>query len=238
MNLTHRPLGVASYGEAWELQRQARRALQQRPDAPEVVFTVEHPAVLTAGTRAAPENLRADEPSLRARGVAIEHIERGGDWTYHGPGQLVVYPIVSLRRRRMGAKAYVAGLEATMERLARRALAAAGADAGVSLIRKCGAPGLWARRDDGSTCKLGAVGVHISRGVTLHGLALNLDPDPWGFDWIVPCGLAGEETSSVAALVRESGGDVGALPSVVEAGRWAFDVLADELDARSSVRPG
>lgn len=228
--LRHRPLGRRGYARTWTLQKEVREQLKAGLDAePDVLLTVEHPPVLTAGRRAAPENLLLSPEQANGLGVHVQHIERGGDWTYHGPGQLVAYPIVALRRRGLSVKGYVAALEDAMASVAKRALVAAGCSGAVALGRRCGAPGLWATRPDGTDAKLGAVGVHVSRGVTLHGLALNLNPDPWGFSWIVPCGLAGEETSSLARLARELGGNESAIPTVEEAGHWLMEVLPTTL---------
>ena len=232
--LLHRPLGRRSYASTWDLQLQVREKLKGGLDAePDVLLTVEHPPVLTAGRRAGPKNLLLSPEEARALGVDIQHIERGGDWTYHGPGQLVAYPIVALRRRGLSVKGYVAALEDAMQSVASRILTAAGCDGIVTLRRRCGAPGLWAMRADETEMKLGAVGVHVSRGVTIHGLALNLNTEPWGFSWIVPCGLVGAETSSLGRLVREFGGDEAAIPTVEEAGQWLMDVLPSCLLAHA-----
>jgi len=231
--LVHRRLGRAEYAETWALQRALREEIKSAPqDHPDIVLTVEHPPVLTAGRRARDSNLLHSIDELAVLGVAVHRIDRGGDWTYHGPGQVVVYPIVSLRRRRLSVKGHVAALEDAMIETAVRALAAAGVR-DVEVVRRCGAPGAWVRRPDGSEGKVGAVGVHVSRGVTLHGLALNLDPDPWGFGWIVPCGLVGEETTSLAALVRERGGDTAGLPSPDRAADWLVDALKSAMSRRA-----
>ena len=175
--------------------------------------------MLTAGRRSHEQHLRLPRPELEALGFQLRAIERGGDWTYHGPGQLVAYPIVALRGWRLKVTGLVRGLEAAMAEVVRGALVAAGADpaaAGLELGRLKGFPGCWVFRADGSRAKVGAVGVHIRRGVSLHGLALNLDPEPWGFDRIVPCGLA-DEVTSLARLTDELGGDRSGLPTLAEA---------------------
>lgn len=226
--LLHRPLGRLDHGAAHSLQAEAREALLADPDGPDVLFTVEHPPVLTAGKRARDEHLLAEPAALDAAGVQVRYIERGGDWTWHGPGQLVAYPIVHLRRRRLAVKDFVAVLEGAMAAFAGRVLADAGvAHAGLGTV--CGAPGAWITRPDGTRAKLGAVGLHVRHGVTLHGLALNLDPEPWGFDWIVPCGLADASTTSLAREIARSGGRVDALPSVEEAGERLAAALASAL---------
>ncbi len=227
--LEHRHLGLLDYDSAWALQRQLRERLLADPQAPDVLLTVQHPPVLTAGKRALAANLLRSRAELEALGIAVRDVERGGDWTWHGPGQLVGYPIVSLRRRRIAVKHFVGALEDAMIDLAGRVFAAAGL--ALPLIRKKGQPGAWLDEPGGPRRKLGATGVNIRHGVSLHGLALNLDPDPWGFDYIVPCGLQGVETTSIAQLIAERSGDKAALPSVQEAGAWLAECLPGRLDA-------
>ena len=146
-------------------------------------------------------------------------MERGGDWTFHGPGQLVGYPIVALRERGLKVTGLVRGLEAAMADVVRACLLRAGADpdaAGLTFDRLKGFPGCWLFRPDGSRAKIGAIGVYIRRFVSLHGLALNMDPCPWGFDRIVPCGLR-DEVTSVARVIDELGADPAVAPSLEEA---------------------
>ncbi len=207
--------GRLDYDEAHRRQRAAREALIAGP-GPEVVFTVEHPPVITGGRRAREEELLEPRASLEGRGVAVREIERGGDWTYHGPGQLVAYAIVDLRRRRLRVPCFVGGLQDAMAEVALEVLERSGVDVGrVTRVERPDAPGAWLRVDDGAPMKVGAVGVHIHRSVPLHGLALNVATDPWGFSWIVPCGLRGEITTSLERLVEGLGGD-GPLPVLAE----------------------
>ncbi len=228
--LEHRHLGLLDYDSAWALQRRLRERLLADPRAPDVLLTVQHPPVLTAGKRALSANLLHPRIELEERGIAVRDVERGGDWTWHGPGQLVGYPIVALRRRRIAVKHFVGALEDAMINLAGRIFVAAGV-ASLPLIRKKGHPGAWLDEPGGPRRKLGATGVHIRHGVSLHGLALNLDPEPWGFDYILPCGLRGVETTSVAQLITERGGDLSALPSVRVAGAWLAECLPGQLEA-------
>jgi lipoate-protein ligase B len=209
-------LGQRDYAEVWALQRELR-GQRQRGEVPDLVLTVEHGPVLTAGRRARPEHLLLDTRALHLRGVAVHWIERGGDWTWHGPGQLVAYPIVSLPARGLRIPDFVAALEGAMRRVAERI-----AEGEVEFVRQPEHPGLWARRD-GMVRKVGAVGVHVERGVTAHGLALNLDPHPWGFDFIRPCGLDAQFTTSLARLLGR------AVPAVADAAPWLADALQDEL---------
>jgi lipoyl(octanoyl) transferase len=227
--LEHRHLGLLDYDSAWALQRELRQRLLLDPEAPDVLLTVEHPPVLTAGKRARPAHLLVPRADLEERGIRVRDIERGGDWTWHGPGQLVGYPIVALRRRRLAVKHFVGALEDAMIELAERVFEAAGLE--VALVRRKGHPGAWLDEAGGPRRKLGATGVNIRHGVSLHGLALNLDPEPWGFDYIVPCGLQGVETTSIARLVVERRGDAKALPSVQVAGAWLAECLPGRLEA-------
>ncbi len=222
--LEHRHLGRLRYQAAWALQHEIRseRIRRHRCD---ILLTVEHEPVLTAGRRAQPEHLLRSAESLAELGVDLHYVERGGDWTWHGPGQLVAYPIVSLTERGLRVPEFVAVLEEAMADVARRV---AGSRQDLDFGPRPGHPGLWASCD-GRRLKIGAVGVHVERGVTMHGLALNLDPVPWGFELIVPCGLVGAETSSLRRLLGEG------IPTVDDAAGWLATALAVRLD-RLSVR--
>ena len=226
--LVHRPLGRMAYDEALTIQRAYRlELLHGKGD--DLLLTVEHdPGVLTAGRRALPTELRLDVDELSQLGVQVREVERGGSWTWHGPGQLVAYPVVALRRWKLRVPAFVAGLEWAMTILLERILSRSGIDrhsVGLRIGQRPGFPGTWVERSDGSHAKVGAVGVHVRRFVSLHGLALNLNPEPWGFQWIVPCGLQDVETTSAARLIDEFGGDATALPSVQQAGEELADLL-------------
>jgi len=220
-SLTHRPLGVRPYLEVLELQRAWRTALMGGR-AGDALFTVEHdPGVLTSGRRARIEHLTASPGELVRHGVVTHAVERGGGWTWHGPGQFVAYPVVDLRPRRLRVPDFVAGMEEAMVTLANRILGAASAPLGAGGLvvgRRCGYPGAWVREPDGGLAKIGAVGVHVRRFVSMHGLALNVDPQPFGFDWIVACGLESERTTSLARLCRSWGDPSSSLPSMDELG--------------------
>lgn len=200
----HVPLGRLPYDEALRIQNEAHEALRAGRGA-EVVFSVEHPPTITGGRRADDAELLEPRAVLEERGVAVRRIQRGGAWTYHGPGQLVIYPIVDLRRRRLRVPCFVAGLQDAMAAEARREWDAAGVGARVEDVTRPDAPGCWVAVDGAPAVKIGSVGVHIRSGVTLHGLALNLDPDPWGFDWVVACGLRDAVTTSVGRVCRGAG---------------------------------
>lgn len=197
--LAHRHLGRIDYDEAWAIQHELRRK-RLTGEGPDVLLTLEHPSVFTAGRRARPEHLRADPELLAAAGHRIRHVERGGDWTWHGPGQLVAYPIVDLTARRIKVPVFVGVLEAALAETARLLLKQAGLAEVPPVGARTGFPGLWVSRSDGPL-KVGAVGIHVEGGVSMHGVALNLRRGPWGFDHIVPCGLADDPTGALADLV-------------------------------------
>jgi len=141
-----------------------------------VILCIEHPRVFTLGRRGGRENLCVSDEFLTQKGVAVVPTERGGNITYHGPGQLVVYPIIDVRRRRLTVVEYVSGLEQAMIRTAAHWHIAARSDPANR--------GVWLGGD-----KLGSVGITIRRGVSFHGLALNVNTDMEPFAWINPCGL-------------------------------------------------
>ena len=215
LGLLHVDLGAVAFDPTWERQRELRHRLLEG-EACDTLLTLEHsPPAITGGRRSDPSDLLASPEELERRGVDLRKIERGGSWTYHGPGQLVAYPLVALRRWRLKVPDFVAGLEFAMLDLTDWALSATGVDLsqrGWALGRRCGFPGAWLQRPDGRYAKIGAVGVHFRRFVSLHGLAWNLDPAPWGFDLIQPCGLS-DEVTSAARLCAELGGDRSRLPS-------------------------
>ncbi len=174
------------YGDAWALQR-TLLAARQDERIPDTVLFVEHPPVVTIGRAGHAANVLVPREMLDARGVELYHVERGGDVTYHGPGQLVGYPILNLRALDEDVVRYVRLLEAAL-------IAALGAW-GVSGERMRGYPGAWA-----GGAKVAAIGVAVKRKVTMHGFALNVDPDLSYFDLINPCGL-GRPVTSIARLL-------------------------------------
>jgi lipoyl(octanoyl) transferase len=192
-------LGRIGYAAAERMQRQlvSRR---QAGGIGDVLLLLEHDPVITLG-----RNARAENVLQRPAGVEIAECDRGGDVTYHGPGQLVGYPILDLRacarpaflpprtgRLELGPVDYVRALEEVLIRVA--------AEAGVACHRIPGLTGVWTQAEPAR--KLAAIGVHIARGVTSHGFALNLNADLGGFEWIVPCGI---RDKGVTSLAQESG---------------------------------
>ena len=188
-DLQVRHLGVVRYADALELQRglvEERKAGR----IPDQLLLLEHPAVITLGvkTRAERTHIVASDETLQANGVEVIETGRGGDVTYHGPGQLVGYPIVDLTPDRRDVHRYVRDLEEVLI----RAAAAFGVRAG----RLPGLSGAWVGDD-----KLAAIGVRISRWVTSHGFALNVNTNLVHFDFIVPCGIVGKGVTSLERLL-------------------------------------
>jgi len=187
-------LGLIGYAEAWELQK--RVAAARKADAIEdALLLCEHPHVITLGRSGKRENLLASEHVLRQKGVEFHASDRGGDITYHGPGQIVGYPILNLGAIRRDVVWYVRILEEAMIR--------ATAEFGITAERVAGKTGIWVRA--GSTEeKLAAIGVRISRWVTSHGFAYNVSTDLRNFDLIVPCGIADRKATSLEKLLGRS----------------------------------
>lgn len=154
------------------------------------VIVVEHKPVITLGKHGHRENLLLPEDALRQKGIEVIPIERGGDITYHGPGQLVVYPIIDMERYRLGVRKYVETLEECVIRTL--------ADYGIRGERVEGASGVWIGKDSDNERKICAVGVKCSRFITMHGLALNVNTRPEAFSAINPCGFVDKGVTSIA----------------------------------------
>ncbi len=180
-------LGLVGYEDSLRLQRElvARRKAGTIPDT---LLLLEHPHVYTLGRNAKTENLLISAEQLAARGAQVFEIDRGGDVTYHGPGQLVGYPILDLANHRRDIAWYMRCLEEVLIEVA--------GEYGIQAGRLAGAPGVWVGND-----KLVAMGVHISRWVTSHGFAFNVNTDLSYFDWIIPCGLRDKGVTSLQKLL-------------------------------------
>jgi lipoyl(octanoyl) transferase len=178
------------YGEALELQGELVAARQQG-GIPDQLLLLEHPHTITLGRNGRMENLLASDAALASAGISFYPINRGGDVTYHGPGQLVGYPIFDLREWKRDVGAYVRGIEQAIIDM----LAGYGIEAG----RIPGLTGVWVDQR-----KIAAIGVHIGRWVTSHGFALNVSTDLSYFQYIVPCGLTKPVTSMAQLGVRTS----------------------------------
>ena len=181
-------LGVVPYQEAWDLQRQLvgeRKAGTIRDTA----LFLEHPSVITLGRNARPEHLLTAPEALGRLGIDLAETDRGGDVTFHGPGQLMGYLILDLSLIRKDVVWYVRTLEEVLIRTA--------GEFGISAERRQGMPGVWV-----GEAKVAALGVHLSRWVTSHGFALNLETDLSFFRHIVPCGIAGAPVTSFGRLLN------------------------------------
>ncbi len=185
-------LGRIRYQDASELQA-LLVAARKAGAVPDLLLLCEHPPVITLGRNGRREHLLASDAVLRQMGVGFCETNRGGDITYHGPGQLVAYPILNLAQIRRDVVWYVRQLEELMIRLS--------AEFGVSARRIKGLTGVWVEVPGSGEQKLGAIGVHISRWVTSHGFAYNVSTDLRFFDLIVPCGIQGRKATSLEALL-------------------------------------
>jgi lipoyl(octanoyl) transferase len=179
MDLSVIQLGQLPYAEALELQLRVRAA-RQADAVPDTLLLLEHPPVYTRGKRTEAHDLPMGDDWYRAQGIEVHDVDRGGRVTYHGPGQLVGYPIMRIS----DVLEYVR----TMERAVIAALADEGIEAGV----REGLTGIWVEER-----KIGSIGVHVSKGVTTHGFAVNVDNDLQPFEWVVPCGIEGVRMTSV-----------------------------------------
>lgn len=178
------------YADALRLQDElvARR---QADEIPDTLIVLEHTPVITLGIRARPEHLLLDPESLSRRGIEVHTTPRGGDVTYHGPGQLVFYPILKLAGAEADAHAFVGKLEEIAIRTA--------AEFGVKACRRKGKTGVWT-----DTGKLAAIGVRFKKWVSSHGMSFNVTVGLDGFDSIIPCGLHGEKVTSLQAILGDA----------------------------------
>ena len=190
-------LGLVEYGAACKLQRRLVAA-RKAGAVPDVLLLCEHPHVITLGRNGKLGNLRASDQVLRQTGVSFFEADRGGDITYHGPGQLVGYPILNLAEIRRDVAWYMRSLEEAMIR--------ATAEFGIASRRVAGRTGVWvdAPALQDAEEKLAAIGVHLSRWVTSHGFAYNVSTDLRYFDLIVPCGIEDKRATSLEKILGRS----------------------------------
>jgi len=179
--------GTVPYSDGLALQNEKAEAVRNGGSGGSLLL-LEHPPVLTDGRFGKGENFVAPEDEIRRRGVEMHRTGRGGDVTFHGPGQLVSYPVISLREFGLGARAYVRALEETIIRTLR--------DYGIDGARREGYPGVWT---DGG--KIASIGVAVRGGVTMHGSALNVNTDLSYFSLIVPCGISGVRVTSMQEIL-------------------------------------
>ena len=218
--VTYSDLGTMPYGECWQLQQrlfgEVLCAKQEGRDVRGHLLMVEHPAVYTLGKSGRESNLLVSEEYLKGLGAEYYRIDRGGDITFHGEGQLVVYPILDLERTGMGLKDYIAALEqAVIDTVARYGIAAG---------RIEGASGVWVDEKSARPRKICAIGVRASRYVTMHGLALNVSTDLRWFGYINPCGFTDRGVTSIAA-------ETGVCPDMETVKKDIFHCLCGALGA-------
>ncbi len=180
-------LGAEEYERAYEIQLRLH-ALRQAKDIPDTAVLVEHPACITIGRGSRQDHILVSREELLAAGIAVHNTDRGGDVTYHGPGQLVLYPIVDLDGYGRDVHAHARRLE--------QVLIEAAAQFGVQATRRKEYPGVWTAKG-----KIGAIGLSVKRWVTLHGVSFNVCPDMSHFSLIVPCGLEYERVTSLAEVL-------------------------------------
>jgi lipoyl(octanoyl) transferase len=228
MELSVQWLGRIGYRNAWQHQHElvAARAEGRIPDT---LLLLEHDPVLTLGRQSDATHVRASSEELEGRDIEIIRVERGGEVTYHGPGQLVAYPVIRLADHGILLRPFVRALEDAMSDVAETYGVAAG--------RRVGTPGCWCDPETERPRKLGALGLRVERGVSYHGIALNVTTDLTGFDLIDPCGMPDAVVTSIA---QEAGWSperaAPSTESVAEAGRRfarAFAIRVGEL-ARAS----
>lgn len=205
-------LGRIAYRDAWQLQKElvTRRAEGAIDDT---LLLLEHDAVLTLGRQSDESHVLASPRELRRRGIEVVRVERGGEVTYHGPGQLVAYPIIRLGDRGILVRPLVTALETAMIETC--------AQLGVEAFAREGHPGCWVEGTGGRPHrKIGALGLRIERGVSYHGIALNIDSDLRDFDLIDPCGMPGLVSTSIAEELGRSAEPP--TTAMVERAGWIF----------------
>jgi lipoyl(octanoyl) transferase len=223
MDLRVEWLGRMRYREAWDVQR-ARHAARDADEIADTLLLVEHEPVLTLGRHARDEHVIASPDELERRGIEVIRVERGGEVTYHGPGQLVAYPVVRLREVPVLLRPFVRALELTMGDVAARY--------GVQAAPRPGYPGVWIDQDGPAPRKLGALGLRVERGISYHGIALNITTRLEDFELIDPCGMAGLDVTSVARELGWIGADAAPSTAGVErAGAWFAQDFGVRLDA-------
>jgi lipoyl(octanoyl) transferase len=216
-------LGTVDYAASLTLQHE--RVTQRKAGAiPDTLLLLEHPHVYTLGRNAHRENVLVSPTFLRLRGAEVFETDRGGDVTYHGPGQLVGYPILDLTHHRRDIAWFMRSLEEVFIRVA--------ADYGFQARRVAGATGVWVGNE-----KLVAMGVHISRWVTSHGFAFNVNTDLRYFDWIVPCGLRDKGVTSLEKLLSRLVDLAEVAERVIEHFGTVFDLQIQRHSSHPSAAP-
>ena len=228
MKVSCRDLGTMDYKDCWDLQQSLFDALIARkragsppvpdagsaPDDAGTILLVEHPPVYTLGKSGHTENLLVTREALEGMGAQFFHIDRGGDITFHGPGQLVCYPILDLERIGIGLREYIEALEEAVIRTVARY--------GITAGRVAGASGVWIDPGGRRPRKICAIGVRSSRFITMHGFALNVSTDLEWFTRINPCGFTDRGVTSIAS-------ETGLQPPIQEVKRAVIEILGNVL---------
>lgn len=187
-NLYYCDLGFIDYKEAWDLQKETF-ALRVKNTIPDVIYLLEHPNTYTLGKTADHNNLVGSEEYLSANKISVYDIDRGGDITYHGPGQIVGYPIISLSDWKQDTHKYLRALEETIIRTC--------AEYGISSGREPKYTGVWVEDR-----KIAAIGIKVSRWITMHGFAFNINTDLSFFSGIIPCGISDKDVTSIKKEIK------------------------------------
>ena len=217
-------LGRREYREVWSLQRE-RAAQRLAGEIPDTLLLLEHPPTLTLGRAADRGHIVAAAERLEREGVAVVESDRGGDVTYHGPGQLVGYPIFNLREapHQPDLHRYVRNIEETMIRTV--------AEFGIEAGRFSGYPGVWTGLDTPHPTKIAALGIRLSRWITHHGFALNVQTDLSHFDLIVPCGIHDYGVTSLSRILNRTVPMAEVLPVVIQAFTEVFALTVENPHA-------
>ncbi len=236
MKASCRDLGTMDYKDCWDLQQSLFDALIARkragshpvpgagsdPDDAGTILLVEHPPVYTLGKSGHTENLLVTREALEGMGAQFFHIDRGGDITFHGPGQLVCYPILDLERIGIGLREYIEALEEAVIRTVARY--------GITAGRVAGASGVWIDPGGRRPRKICAIGVRSSRFITMHGFALNVSTDLGWFTRINPCGFTDRGVTSIAS-------ETGLQPPMQEVKRAIIEILGKVLQCEIAAVP-
>ncbi len=209
--------GLIAYDQAFSVQQQLHAA-RVADEIPDTLLLLQHPPVITLGRRGRREHLLVEASRLEAGGIQVVQASRGGDVTYHGPGQWVLYPILKLSRNELGTHGYLHALEEIAIRCA--------ADAGFDAFRREGKAGAWCEQG-----KFAAIGFQFKRWVSLHGMSLNVHPNLSHFDFINGCGLVGEAVCSFRSVLEEACPEMEEVAQALQG--HCEQVLARELELMS-----
>jgi lipoyl(octanoyl) transferase len=212
-------LGRIDYGRAWELQKELVEARTADSDLPDRLLLLEHPPTYTLGRHGGEENLIYSDEERREKGIALYQVDRGGDVTYHGPGQLVGYPILNLKRRYGKGIGRIRNYVGDIETVLLKALASF--DIPARLFE--GFRGVWVE-ENGQLNKIAAIGVYVNRmGISSHGFALNVNPDLAHFEGIVPCGIQDHGVTSMSRVLGRDLTYEEVLPQIIQSFTAVFD---------------